>query len=85
MNKIAIDKPWRDIELRPNAVKNNPHHYCMHSLGDKTKLTKLPNHYLLNVYCYNYELGVDKVKEKIRLKKLIERRKLRQKYIASIS
>lgn len=83
--QIAIDKPWRDIEFRPNAIKKNPHHYCLHSLADKTKLTKAPNHYLLDVYCYVPELGLEKIKEKTRLQRLILRRKLRQRYIASMS
>ena len=80
---MAIDKPWRHIEVRPKALHDGKHHNCMHSLIDKTKITKVPNHYLQDIYYGNPDNGLDKIKENEKVKRLIRRRKLRQKYNAS--
>jgi len=81
--KMATSKPWRDIEVRPKALHDWRHNHCMHSLHDRKKLTKVPNYYLLDIYCSFPERGEQKVKENNKLRRLINRRKLRQKYIAS--
>ena len=80
---MATSKPWRDIEIRPKALHDYKHHGCMHSLADKNKLTKVPNYYLQDIYYGNLDKGLDKIKENEKVKRLIRRRKLRQKYNAS--
>ena len=77
---MAFDKPHRDIEGRPRAVRNNPHKHCMHSLTDDKKLTKVSTAFLENIYEFSWKNEVvKKFKRLKKLKHLIMRRKLKQK------
>ena len=79
---MAFDKPHRDIEGRPNAVKNNPCKNCLHSLSDDKKITQVSTSFLEIIYKSTWrEKLIKKFNRLKKLKYLIKRRKNRQKMI----
>ena len=78
---MAYDKPHRHIEARPKAVSADGHEGCTHSLADHKKLTKIPFHYLREMFRFSRfpEIIETKIKRLKKLKKLIRRRKVRNK------